>query len=161
MRSIWGALVLAMGMGGCFADGQVGYSAGYIGPQAVVVGQPGLVEIQPGVQVVQADYDYPVFYSDNLYWRYDGGTWYSSRWHDRGWATSYSVPARVRGIDRPYGYAHYRGGNGGYRGGNGGYRGGYGAVRPNYNGAGREYHGARAQPSRPSAPPRPAVRPHR
>ena len=138
MRFIWVASILTGALlGGCMVDGQTGY-VGYAAPQATVVAQPGLVEIQPGVQVVQADYDYPVFYSDNLYWRYDGGVWYSSRWHDRGWATSYSVPARVRGIDRPYGYAHYRGGySGGYSGrayGNGGYRGG-----ARVNGTGRTY----------------------
>ena len=66
-----------------------------------------MVEIEPGIQVV-SDYDYPVFYSDNMYWRYDGGVWYSSQWHDRGWATSYSVPERVRRVDRPTQYVHYR-----------------------------------------------------
>ncbi len=147
MRLHWVASILAgAALGGCMVDGQTGY-VGYAAPQATVMAQPGLVEIQPGVQVVQADYDYPVFYSDNLYWRYDGGVWYSSRWHDRGWATSYNVPARVRGIDRPYGYAHYnRGYNASARSyGNNGYRGG-----ARVNGTGRAY----VPPARSSAPAR-------
>jgi hypothetical protein len=90
---------------GCYADSQVGY--GYAGPTAVVATP------------------------NNLYWRYDNGLWYSSRWHDRGWATSYNVPVAVRGIDRPGAYVHYRG-NGGYRGGGGGYRDNRG---PGYRGA--------------------------
>ena len=114
MRFIWAASILAGGLlGGCLADGQVGYSAGYnvgyVAPAPVVVAAPPMVEIEPGIQVI-SDYDQPVFYSDNLYWRYDGGTWYSSRWHDRGWATSYNVPERVRRVDRPQSYVHYRGG---------------------------------------------------
>ena len=85
---------------GCFADSQVGYSYGYAAPSMVYVG--------PGIQVV-SDYDYPVFYSDSLYWRQTDGIWYSSRYHDRGWGRSYSVPVGVRGIQRPNEYAHYRG----------------------------------------------------
>jgi hypothetical protein len=50
--------------------GTVGYSAsvssdGY---------GPDLVYAAPGVQVI-ADYDEPIFYADNFYWRFDGGTW--------------------------------------------------------------------------------------
>ena len=113
MRFIWAASILAGGLlGGCLADGQVGYRAnyqvGYVAPAPAVYVAPPMVEIEPGIQVI-SDYDQPVFYSDNLYWRYDGGTWYSSRWHDRGWATSYNVPERVRRVDRPQSYVHYRG----------------------------------------------------
>ena len=72
---------------------------------------PDLVYVSPGVQVV-ADYDYPVFYADNVYWRYEGGIWYRSRWHDRGWIHAGYVPNGVARIDHPWGYAHY--GVGGY-----------------------------------------------
>ncbi|MBA3540228.1 MAG: hypothetical protein H0T79_11425 [Deltaproteobacteria bacterium] len=89
---------------GCYASAGGGY--GYT--TTASVSTPNLVYIDSGVQVVE-NYDYPVFYSDNLYWRYDNNVWYSSRYHDRGWATSYNVPVRVRGIDRPYRYTRYRG----------------------------------------------------
>ena len=137
MRFIWAASILSGGLlAGCFADGQVGYSAGYnagyVAPAPVVIAQPPLVEIEPGVQVVQ-DYDYPVFYSDSLYWRYDGGVWYSSRWHDRGWVTSYNVPERVRHVDRPANYVHYRAGGGATYRGNDGYRGNERREEPRRN----------------------------
>src|SRR5207244_1286987 len=44
------------------------------------------VYVSPNVQVIE-DYDYPVFFSDGMYWRNDGGVWYSSSYHDRGWGT--------------------------------------------------------------------------
>jgi len=67
---------------------------------------PDLVEVSPGVQVI-ADYNEPIFYSDGLYWRYSGGTWYRSHYYTGGWAYATPPPAVLR-IDRPYGYAHYR-----------------------------------------------------
>ena len=67
---------------------------------------PDLVYVSPGVQVI-ADYNEPIFYSDGLYWRYSGGTWYRSRYYTGGWAYA-TPPAAVLRINRPYGYAHYR-----------------------------------------------------
>ena len=72
-------------------------------------GSPDLVYVSPGVQVV-ADYDYPVFYANNFYWRYEGGVWYRSRWHDRGWIHAGNVPYGVARIEHPWGYAHFRSG---------------------------------------------------
>jgi len=150
------SLLLAAVVGtGCYAE-ETGYGNGGYAATAVVAG-PNLVEVSPGVQVV-ADYDYPVFYSDGLYYRQTGGIWYSSRWHDRGWGVGYNVPYGIRGIQRPEGYAHFRGGAG-YRG-NAGYRGG---VRGEVRGGGT-YRGApanrgttrsapaRSAPTRSSAP---------
>ena len=147
-------LALLVGFtGGCYSEADVGYSYGY--PSA------DLVYVSPGAYVV-ADYDYPVFFSDGFYWRYYGGYWYSSRWHDRGWGVAYNVPVGVRRIDRPYAYAHYRGGV--YGNGVRGYR-----SAPVYNGGARTapvYNGARgttptyrapARSYRPAAP----VRDHR
>lgn len=95
--------------GACYySDPQVSarYSAGYgYGYDA-----PTLTYISPGVHVV-ADYDYPVFFSDGYYWRYDGGLWYRSGYYNRGWNVWYDVPHRVRGISRPEGYVRYRGGS--------------------------------------------------
>lgn len=70
---------------------------------------PDLVEVGPGVQVI-ADYDYPVFFSDGLWWRYDSGLWYRSYNYYGGWGVAYNVPLGVRGVYNPGGYAHWHGG---------------------------------------------------
>lgn len=112
------AALLAAAATGCYTDADVGYTAGYAAPA------PALVEVSPGVQVV-ADYDYPVFFSDGYYWRYDRGAWYSSPRWGGGWAVSYNVPGRVRGIRNPRAYVHYRArGNVMVRDHRGGYYGG-------------------------------------
>ncbi len=132
---------------GCLvSDARVGYSAGY--------SSPSLVYVSPGVQVVE-DVDYPVFYSDSLYWRQDGGIWYSSRYHDRGWGRSYSVPVGVRGIERPGEYSHYRSANNAARYNNN--RGGSGPVVRDHRSAPAPV--VRSAPAR-SAPTR-TVRDHR
>ena len=118
---------------GCYTEASVGagYDADYAAPA------PEMEVVTPGVQVVAVDYDYPVFYTDGAYWRYDGGVWYSSHVYNGGWAVSYNVPVGVRGISRPYAYAHYRGnanwgrpaayrGGPAYRGGGPAWRGGGG-----------------------------------
>lgn len=165
LRTILISALFATAAAGCYSEEpDVAYAGG-----ATYDGAPGLVEVSPGVQVM-SNYDYPVFYSDGSYWRYDGGLWYQSGYYDRGWGVSYNVPYGVRGIRNPGGYAHYRGGYGyggtrdhrsyggniardhrGYGGGGnvvrdhrgyGGYRGGA-AVHPAYRGG-----GAVARPSR-------------
>ncbi len=86
---------------GCAGRGTVAYSSG------VAYQQPSLAYVSPGVYVV-ADYNEPVFYSDNSYWLYRNNNWYRSNYYDRGW-TSYSRPPRaVIGIQRPYAYVRYR-----------------------------------------------------
>lgn len=68
-----------------------------------------LVTVSPGVLVV---YDYPeaIFYSDNAYWWWNGGTWYTSRYVDDGWVmvSVVSVPGPLRRVQRPQAYVHYR-----------------------------------------------------
>ena len=66
------------------------------GVHTSVGGQP----LRPGVQVV-ADYDEPVFYSDNFYWRYDSGNWYRSPYYNRAWVSVSAPPVAVRQIQRP------------------------------------------------------------
>jgi len=100
------AALVAVVAGGCYA--QAGYHAGYTA--TVVAPRPALSVVAPGVQVVQTSYDYPVFFNGGMYWRYDGGRWYSSRMYTGGWAPSYNVPVAVSRIDRPMSYSHYRGG---------------------------------------------------
>ncbi len=96
------ALLSAVLATGCYAT--TSGSAGY-GVTATTVA-PDLVYVSPGVQVI-ADFDEPVFYADNFYWRQSGGTWYRSRYHTGGWIYA-SPPRAVLSIDRPYAYRHYR-----------------------------------------------------
>jgi hypothetical protein len=79
---------------------QVNYGA------EATVATPTLVEVQPGVQVV-ADYDQPVFYNEGVYWRFEGGVWYRSPYHDRAWIRVEAPPVAVRRIQRPEMYVHY------------------------------------------------------
>ena len=83
---------------GCYAEG--GYTTPSVGYSA------DLVYVAPGVQVI-ADYDEPIFYSDNFYWRFDGGTWYRSPHYNGGWVHQNPPPALLR-IDEPRRYVHYR-----------------------------------------------------
>ncbi len=80
--------------------GSLGYSA------SVSSSGPDLVYAAPGVQVI-ADYDEPIFYADNFYWRLDGGTWYRSSYYTGGWVYA-TPPGPVLRIERPHAYAHYR-----------------------------------------------------
>jgi len=82
--------------------GSLGYSTSASGG----IYGPDLVYAAPGVQVI-ADYDEPIFFADNFYWRLDGGTWYRSTSYTGGWGYAPPPPALVR-IDRPQRYAHYR-----------------------------------------------------
>jgi hypothetical protein len=90
---------------GCYSDSDV--SAG----PAYGYSNPDLEYVSPGVQVVD-DSDYPVFFSDGFYWRYDGGIWYQSQYWNRGWSgVGYGyVPLGIRGIRSPYAYSHWHGG---------------------------------------------------
>jgi hypothetical protein len=87
-------------VGGCAGSGQFRYTSNVAAPELVV--------ISPGVQVI-ADLDEPIFYSDNYYWRNQGGSWYRSTSHTRGWARVEVAPVAIRSIDRPSAYVHYRG----------------------------------------------------
>ena len=119
-----GLLAAAVGAGGCYASAgySTGYSAGYVAPApapapvyttnttatvTVDTYQPDLVDVGGGVQVI-ADYDEPVFYTDNYYWRFYGGTWYRSNVYNGGWTVYSDVPYSVRRIDRPTAYVRYR-----------------------------------------------------
>jgi hypothetical protein len=128
MRShLWLSLLLAAPLTGCIADGSIGYTAAVVAPTPVVtadvqvapayVEEPAveveytepqaLVYVSPEVQVVE-EFDYPVFFYSGLYYRQEGGLWYSSGYHDRGWVESVSTPNYVTSIERPESYVHYR-----------------------------------------------------
>lgn len=84
---------------GCYAQGRAGVAATY--------STPSLVYVSPGVSVV-ADYDYPVFYAQGYYWRYNSGLWLRSPYWNRGFVRVRSVPVVVRGIRNPHRYVHVR-----------------------------------------------------
>jgi hypothetical protein len=87
----------------CTGSGQVNYSG------SAEYSTPELVEVEPGVQVV-ADYDEPVFYSDNYYWRYNAGIWYRSNdYRHRDWVRVEAPAPRVARIQTPTAYVHYHG----------------------------------------------------
>jgi len=92
------AMTVAMVASGC----AVGYTETY--PDNGY--GPDLVYAAPGVQVI-ADYNEPVFFSDGLYWRFSGGYWYRSPYHNHGWVSA-RPPVAVLSINHPQGYAHYR-----------------------------------------------------
>jgi len=113
------SLLAIVAAGGCYAS--AGYSAGYVAPPppppptytataTVSVDtsyEPDLVDVGGGVRVI-ADYDEPIFYTDNFYWRFYGGTWYRSSVYNGGWVVYNDVPYSVRRIDRPHAYVRYR-----------------------------------------------------
>ena len=100
------AVLSAAALAGCYATGDVGYSATY-SSNGDVYATPDLVTVSPGVQVV-ADYDEPVFYTDGFYWRYYDGLWYRSGNYAAGWVYVERPPYAVVRIERPYAYRHYR-----------------------------------------------------
>jgi hypothetical protein len=97
------ALIAASLAGGCVVSGHA-----RVRTHAYVEPQPELVYVSPGVYVI-ADYDEPVFYSDNYYWAYRGGVWYRSSYYTRGWVRVRSTPYVIARIDRPHAYVRYRG----------------------------------------------------
>lgn len=107
---ILSAALGAAALTGCYATGDVGYSASAtytVAPDDGYAATPDLVTVQPGVQVV-ADYDEPVFFSDGFYWRFYDGYWYRSNHYAYGWYYWDRPPVAVLRIDRPYAYVHYR-----------------------------------------------------
>jgi hypothetical protein len=106
MRStLLASLLLTAAITGCTGTGTgtVQYSA------SGTYSSGELVEIEPGVQVV-ADYDEPVFYSDNYYWRLNAGVWYrSDDYRRRDWVRVDAPAPRVVHVQNPTMYVHFRG----------------------------------------------------
>jgi hypothetical protein len=100
MKKSISSLVFVLLVGGCAASGSARYSASATAPR--------LVYVSAGVQVIE-DYHEPIFYSSSMYWRYDGGVWYQSRYHTSGWVRVTSPPAPILRIERPAMYVRYHG----------------------------------------------------
>ncbi len=101
MRTIFLSSVLFLALlGGCTASGSARGSA--------VVTTPSLVYVSADVQVIE-DYHEPVFYSSNMYWRFQGGVWYSSRYHTRDWVRVTVLPPQIQRIEQPTMYIRYKG----------------------------------------------------
>jgi hypothetical protein len=92
-------IVASLLFGGCMASGGAYVSGG------ATVYTPDLVDVEPGVQVI-ADYDEPIFYSENYYWRNNGGRWYRSTAYNGGWVEA-SPPVAVGRINSPDRYRHW------------------------------------------------------
>jgi hypothetical protein len=103
MRKSFSSLLFVLVVGaagmGCTATGSARYSASAT--------MPSMVYISPGVQVIE-DYDEPVFYTSNVYWRFNGGIWYRSGTYTGGWVRVATPPATIVRIQRPSMYVHYR-----------------------------------------------------
>ena len=129
-HSLWTAAVAA-GLAGCVADGSVGVRATVVAPppptiavsanvdvdasadatveETAYVEPATMVYVAPDVQVIEG-YPEPVFFNAGLYWRFEGGGWYSSSWHDRGWGYVAGPPAVVVGFQGNVNvYANYHG----------------------------------------------------
>src|SRR5262249_7230450 len=100
MRNISSAVLAAALAAGCYGSTDV----------SGTVVTPDMDYVGPDVQVV-ADYDYPVFYSGGVYYRYDNGVWLRSRFHDRAYIRATAVPRAVLTIRSPETYRpyHHRG----------------------------------------------------
>ena len=103
MRTTFSSLLFVFAIGAvgtaCTATGTARYSASAT--------MPSMVYIDSGVQVIE-DYDEPIFYSSNVYWRFNGGIWYQSRSYTGGWVRVSTPPAAIIRIQQPQMYVHYR-----------------------------------------------------
>jgi hypothetical protein len=100
----------ALGVGAVSTAGCTGSIRG-TATYTTTTARPRLVLVQPGVYVVE-DYNQSVFFSDGYYWRTMDGRWYRSRAYDDGYVAVRfeTIPLRVRRIERPHAYVHFRAG---------------------------------------------------
>ncbi len=92
------SVLMFAGAGACTGRTHTTVTATTVSPR------PPLVQISPGVYAV-AEWNQPVFYTNNSYWLWDGGRWYRSPYADRGWVYATPPRALVR-LDRPYAYRY-------------------------------------------------------
>ena len=94
------ALLGAACAGTATTDVEYGGSVTVTSPELVAVGEPDVF--------VVADADQPVFFTNSMYWLYRNDGWYRSQRYDRGWVRVDAPPVRLRHIDQPLAYVHYR-----------------------------------------------------
>jgi hypothetical protein len=101
-------LALALASMGCAVRGR---AYAHVGPPVAFVEPPILVSISPGVWVVR-DYHEPIYYVDDGYYRYSGGSWYfAASWNTPSWVVVRpAVVPRVVVHRNHRRYVHYRGG---------------------------------------------------
>lgn len=99
MRRLIFSILCATALAGCAA--RADYTV------AASVASPGLAYVGPGIYAV-VDYDYPVFYADHYYWRFDRGRWYQSPRHDGAWVYRATPPRALVTIREPNAYVRYR-----------------------------------------------------
>ena len=99
-------LAATVGASGCVVRAQ---TSARVAPPPPPAARVSVVAVQPGVWVVE-DYHQPVFFSNNVYWMWDGAYWYQTPVWGGGWnrVTVSAVPVTVRRIDRPRRYVRYR-----------------------------------------------------
>lgn len=69
-------------------------------------GAPALVDLTPGVEVVTG-WSVPVFFADDYFWSWDGGTWYRSATLGGPRVVVRQIPVAVARIYAPWRYANY------------------------------------------------------
>lgn len=113
LHLLFGALLLSAAGTGCAfrarGHAYVDTPAVHIGPPVVFVEPPPLVAIEHDVYVVR-DYDTPVYYVANGYWRYESGVWYRADDWNRGWVSVqvHAVPRVIVQRDH-HRYVRYHG----------------------------------------------------
>jgi hypothetical protein len=95
------AFLLMVSLAACRGEAEVRYSGDAMAPELVAL------DIDPGIMVV-ANSDEPIFYVDNTYYLYRDDRWYRSGSHRVGWKRVENPPDRIRRIDQPLAYVHFR-----------------------------------------------------
>jgi hypothetical protein len=102
------AFILIVALSACRGEAEVRYSGDATTPELVAL------DIDPSVMVV-ANADEPIFYLENSYWLYRDNRWFHSSSHRSGWKRMDMPPERIRKIDQPLAYVHFRHGTGAQR----------------------------------------------
>lgn len=97
-----GALAFG-GLAACHGSRDVVYAG------QIHVASADLVALEPGSDVrVIADSEDPIFYSNDAYFMWRNNRWYRAANVHGDWVHVQTVPDRLRHIDRPLAYAHFR-----------------------------------------------------
>lgn len=100
---IFASVLLCGACGAAEVSGGVAVTA----PGAPIYGAPKLANLAPGVEVV-TDWTTPVFFADDFFWHWDGGTWYRSATLRGPRVEVAQLPVAVARLRAPWAYARYR-----------------------------------------------------